>query len=306
MQEFWSMFTQLIDRVLVMIYSRAPVIFLALIILVVGLWFAAVAKALVRRALQFRRNDPEFALLMGRIVQWTIAFFTLLFATQQVGVDITAFLAGLGILGFTLGFALQDISKNFVSGILMLLQKPFSLGDTIEVSGFTGTVLNITLRDTLLLTGDGLRVRIPNGDILTKPIVNFSKLSRRRVQFSLGVGYTSDLEKVRAIAEQTIAAIPGLLVDPKPEFVFEAFTEHAIRLRVAYWYDETQTNYPKALDAGIAGLKGALDKAGIEIPVPYRELRFADGLNGKGKLSERANASTANPQHDPEANAAPK
>lgn len=305
MQEFWTMFTDLIDRVLVLISSRAPVIFLALIIFFVGLWLASIAKVLVRRALQFRRNDPEFALLMGRIVQWTVAFFALLFAAQQVGVDITALLAGLGILGFTLGFALQDISKNFVSGILMLLQKPFSLGDTIEVSGFTGTVLNITLRDTLMLTGDGLRVRIPNGDILTKPILNYSKLLRRRVQISLGVGYASDLEKVRSITRETVTAIPGVVGDPQPEIVFESFAEHAIRMRVAYWYDESQTNYPKALDAGVSGLKAAFDKADIEMPVPYRELRISK--SGEiVRLSDLQNGSAANQQHDPEANAAPK
>jgi small conductance mechanosensitive channel len=294
MQELWTAFTELIDRVLTLIYVQAPVIFLALLIFIVGLWLAGIAKSLVRRALQFRRNDPEFALLMGRIVQWTVAFFALLFATQQVGIDITALLAGLGILGFTLGFALQDISKNFVSGILMLLQKPFSLGDTIEVSGFIGTVLNITLRDTLLLSADGLRVRIPNGDILTKPIVNFSKLMRRRVQLSLGIGYDSDLETVRRLAMETIQAIPGALAEPLPEIVFEAFTEHSIRMRVAYWYDENQTTYPKAQDAGVSGLKAALDKAGIRIPVPYRELRLHESLNGREAISDTDRASKAN------------
>jgi small conductance mechanosensitive channel len=302
MQDFWTMFTELIDRVLVMASNRAPVIFLALIIFIVGLWLAAIAKGLVRRALQFRRGDPEFSLLMGRVVQWTVAFFALLFATQQIGVDITAFLAGLGILGFTLGFALQDISKNFISGILMLLQKPFSLGDTIEVSGFNGTVLNITLRDTLMLTADGLRVRIPNGDILTKPILNFSKLLRRRIQITFGVGYTSDLEQVRSLIRETIGAIAGLVADPQPEIVFEAFTEYSIRVRVAYWYDEKQTNYPKALDAGISGLKAAFDKAGIEMPVPYRELR----IDGEMMRFSAQNGSAGNPQRDPGANAAPK
>lgn len=305
MQEFWTMFTELIDRVLGMISNRAPVIFLALMIFFVGLWLAAIAKALVRRALQFRRNDPEFSLLIGRIVQWTVAFFALLFATQQIGVDITAFLAGLGILGFTLGFALQDISKNFISGILMLLQKPFSLGDTIEVSGFNGTVLNITLRDTLMMTADGLRVRIPNGDILTKPILNFSKLLRRRIQLTFGVGYDSDLEQVRTLIRETISAIPGLVAEPQPEIVFESFAEYSIRVRVAYWYDEKQTNYPKALDAGISGLKMAFDKANIEMPVPYRELRVSKNGDLR-QLNGSADALAASRQRDPEANAVPK
>lgn len=200
---------------------------------------------------------------MERVVQWGIIFFALLFAAQQVGVDITAFLTGLGILGFTLGFALQDVSKNVVAGMLMLLQKPFLLGDKIEVSGFSGTVLDITLRDTVLLTVDGPRVRIPNGDILSKPIVNYSGLTRRRLQLILGVPSNSDLEQVRRIAEETIASIPGVLKDPTIEVTFESFAANAIRLRIAYWYDESQTTNSKALDAGVSNLKRAFDQAQI-------------------------------------------
>jgi small conductance mechanosensitive channel len=263
MTDFWIGLNELFQRVLALFNRQAPLITLAMLIFIAGLYIAALAKSLVRRGMQFRRVDPEFSKLMGRVVQWGIIFFALLFASQQVGVDITAFLTGLGILGFTLGFALQDVSKNLVAGMLMLLQKPFSLGDKIEVSGFSGTVLDITLRDTVLLTLDGLRVRIPNGDIFTKPIINYSRLTRRRLQITLGVPPTSDLEQVRSIAEDTITSIPGVLKDPSVEVVFESFAANAIRLRIAYWYDESQTTYAKALDAGVFNLKRAFDQAQI-------------------------------------------
>lgn len=276
MNEFLQMITTFFDGLVAQVGSQAPAVLLALIAFIAGVYVARLAKTLVQRGLQFRRADPELSLLLGRIVQWGVIIFALLFATQQIGVDVTAFLAGFGILGFTLGFALQDISKNFVSGILMLLQKPFALGDIIEVSGFNGKVLDITLRDTVLLTGDGLRVRIPNGDIFTKPIVNFSRLLRRRVEIKLGVAYKSDLDKVRQIALETIKTIPGVLDDPPIEIGFESFAEHAIRLHIWYWYDESKTSFHRAVDAGISGLKRAFDRAGIEIPVPYRELRLRE------------------------------
>jgi small conductance mechanosensitive channel len=291
MNEFLELVIAYLNQTLTQIARNTPVILLAFLAFIAGIYFARFAKAIVQRGLRFRRADPEISLLLGRVVQWGIIIFALLFATQQVGVDITAFLTGLGILGFTIGFALQDISKNFVSGILMLLQKPFSLGDTIEVSGFNGKVLDITLRDTVLLTGDGLRVRIPNGDIFTKPILNYSRLRRRRIDIALGVDYSSDLEEVRSVARETIESIPGVLENPPIDIVFESFAEHAIRVRISYWYDEAQTTYPRALDAGISGLKAAFDRAGIEIPVPYRELRL---LNGD-RISDRGNAPPPNP-----------
>lgn len=283
MNEFLQMLALFFNNFVTQAARQTPMIFLALIAFIAGVYLARLGKALVQRGLRFRRADPELSLLLGRVVQWGIIIFALLFATQQIGVDVTAFLTGLGILGFTLGFALQDISKNFVSGILMLLQKPFSLGDTIEVSGFNGKVLDITLRDTVLLTGDGLRVRIPNGDIFTKPILNFSRLSRRRIEIKLGVGYDSDLDEVRQVATETIKVIPGILNDPSVDIAFESFAEHAILLRIWYWYDESKTSYPRALDAGISGLKRAFDQSRINIPVLYRELRLRENgarLNG--------------------------
>ncbi|MCL5429072.1 MAG: mechanosensitive ion channel [Chloroflexi bacterium] len=299
MDDFLTILTDFFNGLMAQTARQAPVILLALLAFIAGLYFARLAKALVQRGLRFRRADPELSLLLGRIVQWGIIIFALLFATQQIGVDVTAFLTGLGILGFTLGFALQDISKNFVSGILMLLQKPFSLGDTIEVSGFNGKVLDITLRDTVLLTGEGLRVRIPNGDIFTKPIVNFSRLRRRRIEITLGVDYDSDLDEVRQVALETIKNIPGVLSDPAVDIVFESFAEHAIRSQISYWYDESKTSHPRALDAGISGLKSAFDRAGIEVPVPYRELRLhEDGA----RLNDRVRAPQPNPPTHPAGN----
>ena len=266
MDEFFADLIEILRNLWLQVNEQVGLILFALISFLAGIYVARISQTLVRRGLRYRQADPEFSLLVGRITKWAIIVFALLFATQQLGVDITAFLTGIGILGFTIGFALQDVSKNFIAGILILLQQPFHLGDKIEVSGFIGSVLDITLRDSVLLTDDGLRVRIPNGDIFTQPVLNYSRLQRRRVQINVGVSYDSDLEKVRKVAAHAVDAVPGLLADPPAELAFESFGEYAIQLRVFYWYDESQTTYSRALDAGIAGLKAAFDKAGIEIP----------------------------------------
>jgi len=254
--------------------GNAGTILVAILLLLSGFYFARVVQSIVLRGLRYRKTDPELALLLGRIVQWAIIVGVLLFSAQQVGVDITAILTGLGILGFTLGFALQDVSKNFIAGLLLLLQQPFELGDTIQVSGFTGTIIDINLRDTEIRTTDGLRVRIPNGEIFTQPVLNFTGAKKRRLQIVVGVSYETDLEKTKNIALKAIQGIPGVLADPDIDLRFESFGDFAIQMSIFYWFDAEKTGYSQALDAGIMGIKSAFEKNGIIIPVPIQEMKI--------------------------------
>jgi small conductance mechanosensitive channel len=189
-------------------------------------------------------------------------------ALQQVGFNLTAFLTGLGIVGFTIGFALQDVSKNFVSGLLLLIQQPFNIGETIEVTGFTGTVISINLRATEMHTLDGRVVLIPNADVFTNPITNFSRAVARRVALEVGVDYESDLEGVRQVAINAIGSVHGLLGTPPPQITFQAFGLSAIEMTVYYWIDTVQTDPATAKDEGLVAMKGAFARAGIHMPYP--------------------------------------
>ena len=231
---------------------------------------------LFRSALRYRKADPELSLVLARLVQWSVIVGAILVSADQVGVDITAFLTGLGILGFTLGFALQDVSKNFVAGLLILLQQPFELGDTIEVSGFTGTVLDINLRDTEMRTVDGLRVRIPNGDVFTSPILNYTNVANRRLDLAFGVVYGSDLDKVRRVAVEAVQAVPGVLDDPAVDFRFEAFSDYDIQVQIYYWYSETETGYSAALDGAVTNINRSFAENDIQIAVPYQHIRVSE------------------------------
>ena len=268
--------------VLDQIIENAGFILTAFLFILVGFYIARLISRLMVRGLRYREVDAELILLISRIAQWAIIVGVILFSAQQVGVDVTAILTGLGILGFTLGFALQDVSKNFIAGLLLLLQQPFKLGDTIQVSGFSGTIIDINLRDTEIRTMDGLRVRIPNGEIFTQPVLNFTGVRQRRLYIKVGVAYDTDLEVARQAALDTIKAIPGVLNDPEVGVHFESFGDFAIQMNIFYWYDESQTSYPVALDAGIRGIKAAFKAAGIVIPFPVHELKM---VNDGGALS---------------------
>ena len=140
--------SQALQNILANFLEFLPDLIVSLVIFFISLYLAGYLTRLISRTLERRKTDPEIRILVGQISRWAIIILGLILALQQDGFDLSAFLAGLGIIGFTIGFALQDVSKNFVSGLLLLLQQQFDVGDVIEVSGYTGTVANVDLRAT--------------------------------------------------------------------------------------------------------------------------------------------------------------
>lgn len=255
-------------------FEFIPSLIAALVIFILGLIAAAIAGRVVERGLKRRKADPEIVTLLTKIARWTVVILGTTIALQQVNFNLTAFLTGLGIVGFTIGFALQDVSKNFVAGILLLIQQPFEIGDAIEVSDFVGTVLEISLRATEIRTLDGRHVFIPNGDIFTSPITNFTRAASRRAEVIVGVDYASDLERVRQTAIEAISGVKGLLQDPPPEVVYQNFGGTTIDFTLYFWVDNRETNPPAAQNEAIAAIKVAFDQAGIEMPFPTQTIQF--------------------------------
>jgi len=245
----------------------AIVIFLASLY-VAGLAARSVAAALARR---HRPVDPEISMLLGRLSRWAIIIFGTIWALNQVNFNVTGFVAGLGIVGFTVGFALKDVAENFVAGVLLLIQQPFDIGEAISVNGFDGTVTDIRVRDTTIRTWDGLLVIIPNAKVYTNAITNYSKVEKRRIDLTVGVGYETDLQQAHEVMLATITQLPGVLQDdPAPMVVFDKFGDSAINTTLYFWFDPIQSGYFDVLVAAVKGIKTALDEAGINIPFPIR------------------------------------
>jgi small-conductance mechanosensitive channel len=245
-----------------------PRLMFSLVLFALTLALAGVLSRIVRQALTRRQADPELTLLVGQMTRWGVVTLGVIVALQQVNFDVAAFLTGVGIVGFTIGFAIQDVSKNFVAGVLLLLQQPFDMGDAVEVGDFAGTVETVTLRATELRTFDGRHVLIPNADVFTSPIVNYSRTNRRRVELAAGVAYDSDLELVRQTASEAIAGISGVLKKPAPNVVFDNLGPSTVDLTIYYWISTRQTNPFAAKDAGVKAIKTAFEGAGIDMPYP--------------------------------------
>ena len=222
-------------------------------------------------------NNTEFVIHWPSVLQVVfslIGALTLWILAAALGMMIfnDALIAGgTGAESFTLLLMASGVA---FAGILLLLQQPFNIGDTIEVSGHRGRVQTVELRDTQLLTMDGLHVSIPNGDVFTDAVINFSRSERRRVEVNLGVAYDSDPERVREIATEAVRRLDGLLSDPPPQVFFHTFGASSVDLRLDYWVDINQTSFDEAVDQGVAAVKDAFEKASIDIPYPVQTVNL--------------------------------
>ena len=247
-----------------------PRIIAAMVLFVIALYMAGLISRIVQRVLEKRRVDPGVTLFAFYVTRLGIAIFGAIWALKQVNFDVTAFLAGLGILGFTLGFALQDISQNLIAGFLLLIQKPFEMSDLIQIDDYTGHVKSIDLRATELVTLDGHNVLIPNAKVFTTPITNYSRQALWRIKLPIGVAYDSDLEKVQRVTLQAIQSLPDVLEDPAPTLFFHTFNDFSIDCTLQYWIDGRIINPFAATHPIIIVIQKAYQREGIEIPYPIQ------------------------------------
>jgi len=254
--------------------TNLPSLIAGLIIFLFSLYLAHILTRTVHRMMSKRKKDQELSILVSRLVRWTVIGLGIVLALEQAGQDVTALLTGLGILGFTVGFALQDISANLVSGILLLFEQPFDIEDAIDVAGYSGTVKQINLRATELLTWDGLKVLIPNRDVFTNTITNFSQITQRRIGLSVGVGYESDLTEVEKVALEAVRALPEVKEDPAPFFMVDSFGDSAINTSIYFWYETNKEGLSDVTNAGAIAIKKAFDQAGISMPYPIRVVQI--------------------------------
>ena len=253
------------ETLLTQLIQALPGLVAAAVILLLTLYFSGLAGRAMHKAMILRNASTQAALIMTKVARYTVAILGVIVAFQQVGFNLTAFLTGLGIVGFAVGFALQDVSKNFVSGLLLLIEQPFQIGDAIKVTDYEGTVIAIDLRATEMHTFDGQVVLIPNSTIFTNPITNYSRSTRRRVEISFAVAAESDLEQIRNAALQAIRSTSGLLEKPGPDLLFQNFSSSKVNVSAYFWVDTKKIDPMAAQDAAMIEVSQAFKVAGISL-----------------------------------------
>ncbi len=253
----------------------------AVLIFLVALYLAHLVGGLLRGSLLRRRMVSHVAELLGQVLYWSILVIGVLMALQRF-FDVTAFLAGLGIIGFTVGFALQDVMKNFAAGIILLLQEPFRVGEAISVAGFEGTILAVDLRATEMSTFDGRLVTIPNATILTNPIINLTRTPRRRVDVKIPLSATDDLETARKVVMNALRNAPGSVSEPAPVVAVEDIGATGVTLLGQFWVDITKSNPDLARDAALTRIRGELEQR----PAPAARVSASGSAGADGQQSD--------------------
>ena len=247
-------------------YAFLPRLVAGIIVFILALLLSKWISTMVKRAMKRGKQDREITILVQQITRWGILAVGTMLALDQVSDNITSLIAGLGITGFALGFALQDVAKNFIAGLLLLLQQPFDIGDAIEVGDFSGTVKEVTLRVTEITTWDGRNVQIPNADVYVSPIINFTRSRDRRVELSIPILQGADMEKATSIAATTVNTLPGVLSEIDPLIVFSEVQSAEMKMEVYFWVNTSEVGFFISKDAAYKALLKALSEQGIPMP----------------------------------------
>jgi small-conductance mechanosensitive channel len=253
-------------------FAQLPLIGVGIIVFLVFLGIAYFARKIIRSASGKARLDNMLGSLLARIGYIIIIIIGLFVAATVIfpGVNAGDLIAGLGIGSVALGFAFKDVMQNLLAGFLILLYRPFKLGDQIKVNDFEGTVEDINVRATKIKTYDGERVVIPNADLYMDAVLVRTAFPYRRSKVMVGIGYGESHEKARRILLDVLKNTEGVLNDPAPDVDVVELADSSVNLQMLYWTDSFQSSTRNTSDRVVSGAKTALDKAEIEIPFPQR------------------------------------
>jgi small conductance mechanosensitive channel len=240
-----------------------PNLVIAILVLIVCWVCARIVSSLVQRLVARLGPNRDVVRLLGFLAYGTLIAGGVFVALGVLHLDktVTSLLTGVGILGLTLGFALQDVASNLMAGLLIELHHPFRVNDVIETNDFVGRVSRITLRDTEIDQLDGQVVVVPNKDIFNKPVVNHSSASRRRVDFEIKVPPDMDLDEGLQLAHDAVASIDRRDQHGEIELFFKAVEDTGTTLLVRFWIDSAdEVEYLRARSTAIQRVKGSFDR----------------------------------------------
>ena len=262
--------TEVFQDWLVSAVQFLPKLIAGVIIFVLTLFLSGLAAKWIRKVAKPKIESEEILQLISTITRWVVIILGTILALSQVDFDVTGFVAGLGIAGVTIGFVLQDIAKNFVSGLLLLIRQPFQLDDYIEVSDLSGTVKEINIRDTVIETLAGELVIVPNTQVFENPIINYTSSQFRSAAVSIGLGYEEDTDKAVNVFIETIKSVPGVAENPKPSIIADTLGDSALMLSARFWVDQHKNNFINVQSEVVKAIKLASEKHGINFPYPVQ------------------------------------
>lgn len=263
-------FKDYLDLITQLIVEFSPNVITAILILLIGLWSISIITKTFKRVMIKRNIEITLSNFIGNLLFWALRILLFITVIAKLGVETSSFVAVLGAAGLAVGLALQGSLSNFAGGILIILFKPFKVFDVIEVQGEIGTVQEIQIFNTRLLTPNNQAVYIPNGILSNGVIKNYTQEGKRRTDLTIGIAYNADIKKAKEILLEIAYSHPYVLKEPNPMIVVTALADSSINLAVRVWAENE--HFFKVSSDMLENGKVALEKAGISIPFPQREV----------------------------------
>lgn len=246
-----------------LLIDYSPKVISAFTILFVGLYAIRLINRFIRRIMIKRQLDPTLTKFLADILLWVLRGLLFVTFISKLGIETSSFVAILGAMGLAVGLSLQGSLSNFAGGMLIILFKPFKVGDTIEAQGVTGVVSEIQIFVTKLITGNNQTIFVPNGSLSNGTIINYSLQGFRRADLTIAISYDTDIKKAKDIITEVLKNNPKILQTPAAEVSVKNLTDNAIQLAVRPWANNE--DYGAVFSETLENCKLAFDSAGIII-----------------------------------------
>lgn len=256
-----------------------PNIVIGFLTFFIFLFIASMVKNAVHAVAERAGQPRGIALVFGRLASWGVITLGVMVAMTIIFPTLTAasLFSALGVSGIAIGFAFKDIFQNLLAGLLILVTRPFRIGDQIVSGSHEGTVEDIQVRATLLRTYDNRLVVIPNSELYTNRVVVNTALDKRRLAVTVGIGYGDDIPQAKALILSTLSRLPNVLSDPPPQVLVKELADFSVNLEVRFWIDPPiRREVMEAQDAVLEALKQVLPEQGFDLPFPTTQLLFHD------------------------------
>lgn len=263
---------QIVTRIWSLITLYGLRLLAAIAVYILGRLAAKVVTNILERTLERRKVDPTLASFVTSLTSIGLTIFVIIAALSQLGIQTTSIVAVIGAAGLAIGLALQGSLSNFAAGFLMIMFRPFHVGDYIEGAGTSGTVESIHIFTTQIVTPDNKVIIVPNAGLTSGNIVNWSRKKTRRVDMVFGIGYDDDIDKARSVLEAVLAEDERVLTEPAPVIVVGELGDSSVNLLCRPWVKSG--DYWKFYWETMEAVKKRFDEAGINIPYPQRDVHL--------------------------------
>lgn len=281
-KEIWTLQPAIeeLRKLLEVVIHASPLMLAGLLLLVIFVFAARLSSRSTNRILSRTTNSELLRSVLRKAVFLTVLVIGIYLALRVTGLTriAIAVISGTGLLGLALGFAFRDIAENFLASLLLSIQRPFRLGDVVEVDGHTGIVRKVTSRGTLLIDFDGNHIQIANATVYKNTIKNFTSNPVARINFLIGVGYDDEITQAQEIIRQVLDRHPAVLKDPEPLVLVDELGASTVNLRVYFWINGAEHSMLKMKSSVIRLTVRGLADAGVSMPDEAREVIFPHGV----------------------------